>query len=623
MGRKLFGLARNNFKEAESAFLIKGAKGLSKLPLWTKIGAPVIEAKELFNNYTREKMALLSRIRIDSNENENVMAAFLNPAQNFHGFTAKQAAKAKKTRALMFQVLEETAGFDRAQSENFLRHLVTLRGLGDDINRFHPNNMMPKEFEPFLKDILNGEIKATQNSPFAFMTNLIYMGGRRKYLNTAMGEARSAWKKILADGTIAKEDKDIAGELVRTFLNNAYESTDSTAVFAADLIGGVLKTLRSYGAPIKKTDIDPETIARFAMNMSSWYSGMALAARPALVARNMTQVLLPAVKVGYDRLVPALKKVYGKDRNLHIREALDDLNIPQTGEQGVSGLLAGGDVGARARPGLLFRLGRGLQEAQRQGLRPYRWADRVNNRATTYWMGRDSVELHGKELVAGRINWEQFMFRTGLKGSSPLDQAKMRALLLEGEHAQITKAAREYGKTLVRDTQFIYNSANAPMVFRGTVGRMAGQFGTWPIGFTEFMVQNMKAGGDMAYRKQFLQRYMMQRGAFVGLGMATGIDTSSYNFANPLTFQGGPWVQLFRDVSILGTSTNEFDRRRAGSSVRKAVGMYGTPFMSGTINPFGGAATDHVQARGEEDWLSALMLSLGFNLRSNKPATSR
>lgn len=623
LGRRMFGLARNNFKEAESAFLVEGAKGLSKLPLWSKIGAPITEAKELFNGYTREKMALLSKIKIDSQENENVMAAFLNPNQNFHGFTPKQAGKAKKTRELLFKILEETGGFSREDSENFMRHLSTLRGLKDDVTRMDHLNLMPKEFQPFLDDILNGELKATQNSPFAFMTNMIYMGGRRKYLNKSLQEARGALSAIMKDTTISKDNRRMAYNLAKEFMDNAYESRDTTAVMAADLIGGMLKSLKGLGVPLSKTDVDPKTIARYAMNMSSWYSGMALAARPALVARNMTQVLLPGIKVGFERLPPALKKIYGKDREKNIREALLDLNIPQTGEQGVSGLLAGELIAPKPGSTWAHRVGRQLQEWQRQGLRPYRWADRVNNRATTYWMGRDAIEKHGESLLSGRMNWEEFLFRTGLKGSSPLDQAKIKALLLESETPQLTQAAREYGKTLVRDTQFIYNSANAPMAFRGTVGRLFGQFGTWPLGFTEFMVQNMKAGGDMAYRHAFLKRFMIQKAALTGIGAAAGIDTSSYNFSNPLTFQGGPWFQLMRDMTVLGTSTNEFDRRRAGASVRKAVGQYGTPFVSGTLNPFGGLTTDLIQARGEEDWLSAMLLSLGFNLRSSRPATRR
>jgi hypothetical protein len=619
----MFGLVRNNFKEAESAFLVEGGRGLSKLPLWSKIGKPVLEAKENFNNYTREKMALLSKIGIDSQENENVMAALLNPAQNFHGFTPGQAAKAKKVRELMFKVLEETGGFSRKDSEKFLEHITHLRGIKDDVSRQHHYNLIPKEFRTFYDDILNGEIKGTQNSPFAFMTNMIYMGGRKRYLNSSLADARKAMEAISRDKTLGKDNIDMANNLVREFLDNAYNSHDSSAIIAADIIGGVFKSLKNFGVPIKSTDIDPNTIARLASNMTSWYSGMALAARPALVVRNMTQVLLPGVKVGFERLGPALKKVYGKDRQNNIREALEDLNIPLSGEQGVSGLLVGELVSPKPGTGWANRVGRQLQEWQRQGLRPYRWADRVNNRATTYWMGRDTVEIHGRELISGKINWEQFLQKTGLKGSSPLDQAKMKALLLEGEVPQLTTAGREYGKTLVRDTQFIYNSTNAPMAFRGTVGRMFGQFGTWPIGFAEFMFQNAKAGGDATYRNQFLKRYMIQKAALGSLGMAAGIDTSSYNFSNPLTFQGGPWFQLIRDMSVLGTSTNEFDRRKAGATLRKAVGQYGTPFVSGTLNPLGGLTTDILQARGAEDWMSALALSMGFNLRSNKPATSR
>jgi hypothetical protein len=201
---------------------------------------------------------------------------------------------------------------------------------------------------------------------------------------------------------------------------------------------------------------------------------------------------------------------------------------------------------------------------------------------------------------------------------------KVKNLIGKGKDvANLDSAAREYGKILVEDTQFIYNGINAPLSFRGNVGRLFGQFGTWPIAFTEFAIQNTMGGGGADWRRKFLGRYAQQKLALYSVGTALGVDTSTWNFAMPLTFQGGPWFQAFRDAAVLTSSQNEFDRRKARGGLNRMVGYMGTPFGTGVFNPLGGVTTDLLQARAERNPLEAIMLATGFNLTSDRPATRR
>jgi hypothetical protein len=158
-------------------------------------------------------------------------------------------------------------------------------------------------------------------------------------------------------------------------------------------------------------------------------------------------------------------------------------------------------------------------------------------------------------------------------------------------------------------------------MFKGTMGRMFGQFGTWPIGFAEYMWSNL-AVPDWGYRTKFAADYAKVLGAVVALGHATGIDTSNWMSGNPLGFQGGPWFQAMRDVTTLATSTNEFETRKARSGVTRMVSHFGTPF-AGVLNPFGGATTDVIQAANAENPVQAMILALGFNLQSPTTATRR
>jgi len=90
-----------------------------------------------------------------------------------------------------------------------------------------------------------------------------------------------------------------------------------------------------------------------------------------------------------------------------------------------------------------------------------------------------------------------------------------------------------------------------------------------------------------------------------------------------LTFEGGPWFQALRDVSTLGVSTNEFERREATAKLRKIFGNSTTGFMGGVFNPLGGQTTNLFQALAETDPQKALLLGLGFNLTDTSLATRR
>lgn len=267
------------------------------------------------------------------------------------------------------------------------------------------------------------------------------------------------------------------------------------------------------------------------------------------------------------------------------------------------------------------KVGRAVMRAQQVGLIPYRWGDKMN-RIVSYHQGKLAIEKNAGDLISGKADWETFLFRTGLKGSPAVDQRKIQQILQQ-EVPNVAEAAREYGRLLANDTQFIYSASNAPAAFRGTIGRMAGQFGMYPVSFGEYMLQNTTGARDAKWAYQFASRWAKVQIALMGMSMSTGIDTSTWLFANPLTFEGGPWFQTFRDISTLGVSTNEFERREASAKLKKVFGNSTAGFMGGIFNPFGGQTTNLFQAMAEEDPTHALLLGLGFNLTDSSLATRR
>lgn len=611
--RRSFGLKRETLKKAEGLLLDQGLK----VPIWSKMGDGMFESARQARVWRGEKSAALNAVgkTIKPGEAENVLMAIIDEegARNFHKVTADQLAKAKKMEAVMVDTLMDGVGMSKAQATQFLKKdLVQLRKAQGDTSRMNPNNIYPESFQPILDELRKGSVSATTSNVGQLAWDLVNMGERVRFLTpsarTAEAEVAS-WAKM----GMHKDDLLQATSIAQDFIKANYQQHEHTAGILASGISKVASGL-SKAVGGKGIGIDDATINTWAMHMAGWYGGVAMSMRPALAMRNMTQVMLPATKVGFGHLGASLKEVYGKDRELIVNRALKQLGISQESVDTFLGESAAG------RP-LANRVFQGARDLQRKGLAPYRWADVKHNRVVTYRMGERAIEQEAPHLLKGNISWEQFMMRTGLAGSPKVDQIKIKSLLQGKEHANIAQASAEYGKILVEDTQFIYDSVNSPLAFQGTLGRLFGQFGIWPIAFTEFMASNLGTR-NAAYTQKFLGNYAVQKAALMGVGAGVGVDTSTWNFANPLSFQGGPWYQAMRDTAVLGTSSNEFERREAKSNLSRMWGRGGTPF-TGIANPIGGATTDWLQAAAADDPVEAMMLALGFNTQSPKPATSR
>lgn len=616
--RQTFGLMRDSMKKVEGAF-IDPSTNVSSVPLWSMFGEPILRAERASRVWMADKTRALDAIgkRFKTGDGEDILAGILSDDPGNFGFRlpARNKKVAQDMEKWMLGTLED-AGLTPKLAKTFLKQdMPQLRNMKGDFNRMSPMDLYPVSFQPFFRDMQNGMLGAGQNNAYSFAHDLMNLSARAQFMNPTARTANKALNQMtLGNKKLAGSDRDAVRHLARTMLRDVTEFQPKAQEQATVFINDFFKKMKGYGLP--EMELDPNTTQRWARNMTSWYGGVAMAGRPALVARNMTQVLLPGLKVGFGEIPRALKQVYGSGRKDIISKALKDLGIPEGGEN----LAFFGQEGAQVS-GRIVNL---LKDMQKQGLRPYRWADRVNNRVTTYQMGLNSVNKHGAEFQSGKIDWDTFLMRTGLQGSHKVDQLKIKQLIGKGKDVgNLEKAAREYGKTLVEDTQFIYNGSNAPSVFRGNVGRLFGQFGTWPIAFTEFAWQNTMGGGGTDWATLFARRYFTQKVALGALGTGLGIDTSSWNYANPLTFQGGPWFQAIRDVSVLGTSANEFDKRKARGTVRRMLGSTGTPFVTSAFNPLGGLATDFLQAQAETSPLDATLLGLGFNLQSAKPATRR
>lgn len=594
----------------------------------TQVFQPMLTAQSEANVWKAEFEQRINKIArgFSAGQTENVMAAIIDPNASRVGFSlsTKEARIVPQTKALLEDVLQ-SLGLSKEQAGRFLTEDFTkLRAARGDATRLSAQNIYPETFQPFMEEIFKNGISATQNNAYAFAQDLISMGARMKFMNPAAKRALATVDDWAASskggrggsltGKVDNQDLWYAQQFGREFINAQKEQRSQFALSIAQTLGGARNRFRAVLGKEAVEAWDDKTINRMSSNMASWFGGSAMSGRMALPIRNLTQSLLPALKVGHKRVFQAYKDIYGDNREKFVPRMLKDLGMPESGNQPVQLLEAGENF-------LANKIWRGMRDLQNTGLRPFRWSDK-NNRLVAFRSGELAIEQESKALLANKASWEEFLFATGLKGSPKVVQRRIKALLQGTEHPNVQQAAREYGKQMVADTQFLYGGLNAPLAFKGTFGRLFGQFGTWPIGFTEYMHQNI-SGNGFAWGSKFAGNYGIQKSILAGMGIAAGVDTSSWNYANPLTFQGGPWFQLFRDTSVLATSVNEFERREAFSNFRRMTGITGN-LHTGTLNPFGAATGDVLQGVAEAgDPLRAMLLTLGFNLRDSSLATKR
>jgi broad specificity phosphatase PhoE len=108
--------------------------------------------------------------------------------------------------------------------------------------------------------------------------------------------------------------------------------------------------------------------------------------------------------------------------------------------------------------------------------------------------------------------------------------------------AQYEDFSRRIGSDLTKLTQWNYQKGANPGLYKWQLGRLFGQYGTWPLNYIEYARRYM-AGSDKTAAVQALARLTLAHGSILAAGASAGIDTSSWVFAQPMAYGGGPFLQ--------------------------------------------------------------------------------
>jgi hypothetical protein len=184
-----------------------------------------------------------------------------------------------------------------------------------------------------------------------------------------------------------------------------------------------------------------------------------------------------------------------------------------------------------------------------KGMVPYKWADSVN-RAIVYNGMEARIDSALTEFSKGKKSAEWFMRKSGatLFGLEEYNNLKnlFNASDIKGSYAGFK---HRLATIAVDRTQFLYSSFDQPKMFRSGVGRLFGQYTSWPLNFVSLVGDRMSSNSLTAAQKSmFLARLGTNTGA-IALGLhSAGINPQSFAPWNMAMFGPGPYFQLLTDA---------------------------------------------------------------------------
>jgi len=228
------------------------------------------------------------------------------------------------------------------------------------------------------------------------------------------------------------------------------------------------------------------------------------------------------------------------------------------------------------------------------GMTPFKSADAMT-RAAAVNAARYLWGLHYPKFASGEMSLREFMRNTGLVY---LEKAAQVEVLRALDTGKTDHALHMYADNLSDSTLWIYRSGNSPMLFKSAAGRLMGQFGTWPISYIRWATRGLMSGKEdpMAALRFAVFWYAVNQ-SLLELGRSVlGTDFSSWLFAGPFLFTGGPALQFLATARNL-TAAPEYMRERAWQGVKRTATA---------LIPFYGAGRDLNDTLNAEDWREAL-----------------
>lgn len=418
-----------------------------------------------------------------------------------------------------------------------------------------PGKKLNKSTMRFLSEMQRqGIMSKYDKDPFNVMLKYARAGLYKTHMRDTMDSAINAINKIpLETRDLRLIHRSLVDymSLVRTGAPEAFVSVNA----------GVENALRILNLPVDLTTQERIVNTYLTLNYGAY-----LGFRPGLALRNLYQTILTGMPVlGPKYLAHGIRTVFSgrKEAFIQARKAgalLTD-HVPVFGDDLLYAEFHAANLDAKGGTSLVEKFRRKAAEITNLGMKLYTSADTINRGVVFHGMRKrvlDAWNLHGS-----KNEMDLFWRKSGINFFGPSIKQEFLVQLRSGG---AENAFDWIGARAAEDTQWIYQLGAGPSLFSHGVGRLFGQYGTWPSWYAAYMTQGIKNLQGVE-RAMFVASNVAVHKSIILAGGLAGWNMSRWTGISSLGWMGGPMVDWFSDLRQIVTGVTASGEATAGRAI--------------------------------------------------------
>lgn len=229
------------------------------------------------------------------------------------------------------------------------------------------------------------------------------------------------------------------------------------------------------------------------------------------------------------------------------------------------------------------------------GMKLYQDADAFN-RAVADQVAEALMGDAAERFTKGWIDEKQFIRLSML---DRIDVNGRKEILETLQKGDFLTAQDIFSQKIIDETQFPYKAGTNPLMFDGTLGRLFGGFGHYPIYFVSNLARaakNAPLGEKILTGGRFLATMWAMKKAWE----VVGVDARNFTWYESFRFDGGPYYHLL-NTALGATDASTYEGNQARTQLMRDVPRLFIPGFAA-----GNSAVKGLKALGNGDTLSAV-----------------
>jgi hypothetical protein len=496
---------------------------------------------EIFKGYKPQRRSDLYHYMETPAQHKDTVAKQLN-------LTTKEIADANKLRAEFYDPLFQEFGID--PSLYVEEYAPRLRQANGDLSAVRPGGRLSQaDIDFFARHKRTGDLDERDTDLLRVSHAYLRIGAKEKFMGADLKRATELVNEKLEDGSfrlgtlqpLLKRHLDFIQhrpDYTQKLVDGAVQS----AINLTNEIIGQFNGKMPAAMQLGKIEMPAgDVLGRFLLFS---YAGTVGVARPMAFVRDGMQFLMTTYPMlGEQYTMHGLKKAFGALKKGETREQLWGIPEKYGVFQHVSdlrNLYSGGSESLATSK---------LARASEAAMKPMEWQNNAN-RLASFWGHADKVF----DNIAAFSNQPDLLLKkTGLIYlDKPLQESFMKEITASTPQ-QWKDISYRAAKELVDVSQWNYRRGAMPGTYKYALGRLFGQYGSWPMNYWEYGRRLLRSG-DGADKGMAMARLAAMHTAVLKAGEGTGVDTASWVFTGPASYAGSPLLS-----STLGTPTAAFD----------------------------------------------------------------